>query len=448
MNIKSIDIHNYKGFKDCSLEFHPKLNVFIGSNASGKTTLLTAILKSLYVITKQFVPHTDRNDIMELTDSDLNYDSIDCHIVSTIDQYPMYFQDFSSIGFISPPGKPLNKNLEQKLSSVNEFKNWFGNEIRNSPETIPILKFYPANRGAIDYSETYDNNIYQISQLESWSNIYQNTLSYSRFFNWFYDNETNELRLQRDAEDFNVQSPLLKGVRMALNDAFKILGYGKVKIKTKQIKRNNSSKLTPTLVIQNLETGKIDEIDNKSDGEKAIITLIADLAYNLALAKDFTLDDDILKSPGVVMIDEIENHLHPKWQREIIPILTELFPDIQFFIATHSPQVLSSVNSESIFSCQGFQVEKINLKTKGEDSNTLLKHIFNATDRPKEYIDLLKKFDTLIETSATYSAIEKVINEVAEIEKEDKSTDINILVDELKLQLEAYKFDREYETNN
>lgn len=284
--------------------------------------------------------------------------------------------------------------------------------------------------------------------MESWSNIYQNTLSYSRFFYWFFDNETNELRLQRDAEDFNVQSPLLKGVRMALNDAFKILGYGKVKIKTKQIKRNNSSKLTPTLVIQNLETGKIDEIDNKSDGEKAIITLIADLAYKLALAKDFTFDDDILKSPGVVMIDEIENHLHPKWQRETIPILTKLFPNIQFFIATHSPQVLSSVNNESIFSCQGFQVEKINLKTKGEDSNTLLKHIFNATDRPKEYIDLLKKFNTLIETNAKYSAIEKVINEVEEIEKEDKATDINILVDELKLQLEAYKFDREYETNN
>ena len=61
---------------------------------------------------------------------------------------------------------------------------------------------------------------------------------------------------------------------------------------------------------------------------------------------------------------------------------------------------------------------------------------------------MLKKFNTLIETNAKYSAIEKVINEVEEIEKEDKATDINILVDELKLQLEAYKFDREYETNN
>ena len=61
---------------------------------------------------------------------------------------------------------------------------------------------------------------------------------------------------------------------------------------------------------------------------------------------------------------------------------------------------------------------------------------------------MLKKFNTLIETNDEYSAIEKVINEVEEIEKEDKATDINILVDELKLQLEAYKFDREYETNN
>jgi len=128
-------------------------------------------------------------------------------------------------------------------------------------------------------------------------------------------------------------------------------------------------------------------------------------------------------------------------------MLRSLFPNIQFLITTHSPQVLSSVNSNNVFLCDNFNVEKINFKSKGVDSNSLLKYVFNATERPKKYIDLLKKFDAFIEAEEDINTLQSVIDEIAILESEDEGNDISLLMSELQLQLEAYKFDLENEVN-
>lgn len=446
MNIEDIEIHNYKGFADCEVTFHPKLNVFIGNNSSGKTTFLTAVMKALYGITRNFVNNNSYSENLELNDTDINYNADNSYIKINVKNFPGYDKDLVSIVTKGSTVELIDK-INESVSQTNQFIGWFNKEISHGLSTIPIIKFYPANRGSTEYIEYFDSPVYRDSHLETWANIYQNNVSYNRFFHWFFEHETNELRFQRDLNDFNAQSPELKGVRIALRKAFEIIGYGEVTIKTKQIKRNNNNKLSPTLVIENLNTGKSDIIEYKSYGEKALIVLIADIAYNLSIAKDFLNDDYFLNSPGVVIIDEMENHLHPSWQREIVPILTTIFTGIQFFIATHSPQIIGSVNSESLFICQNFNIRKVHLKTKGEDSNTLLRHIFNSTERPKEYIDLINQFNDLIDSRSEYENVREIIIKISDIEKEDKSTDINSLVEELKLQLEAYKFDREHDFN-
>lgn len=79
-----------------------------------------------------------------------------------------------------------------------------------------------------------------------------------------------------------------------------------------------------------------------SDGEKCTIALFGDLARRMALAnpnKDNPLDGE-----GIVLIDEIELHLHPLWQRRILNVLKKVFPNIQFIVSTHSPQVLGEAD--------------------------------------------------------------------------------------------------------
>lgn len=442
MKVDRIEIRNYKGFESCDFDFHPNMNVFIGSNASGKTTLLTALLKSLATISGSVVGIN--NEVMSLRNDDINYNENYASItadISNFDDIGIKFKTFTNIGAF--------KNIQTTDFIRQQFHtviNSFNNKIGVSPLTIPIIKFYPANRGSITYSEVHNHNNFKISQLETWANIYQDTLSYSKFFHWFFENETDELRLQRDFKDFSVQSPALKDVRRALQLAFDELGYGNYSLISKQIKRTGSSKLLPSLFLKNKKKGKEESLDNKSDGEKAIITLVADIAYNLSIAKDFVSDNDFLKSPGIVMIDEIETHLHPKWQREILPLLSKIFPNIQFFVATHSPQIVASVSSESVFVCDNFTVEPVHLKTLGEDTNSLLKYIFEATDRPKTYIDLIDKIDELMDNNENYEAIKQVISEIEKkYNEEDTASSISNLIDELNIKLSAYQFDKEYE---
>jgi predicted ATP-binding protein involved in virulence len=444
MKIDKIKIRNFKGFKECDLEFHPNINVFIGSNASGKTTILNAIIKSIYNLTSNFVG-SNSNAKLILSNDDINYQSTYSKIYSRFSSFPNYEKEIETEIYTN--GTPIELKEALNSSLRKEFLQKLNYLISLGPLDIPIVKFYPANRGSISYKNNFTNNVYQISQLESWSNIYQDDLSYSKFFNWFFENETNELRLQRDENSFEIQSPDLKNVRVAIYKVFEYLKFGNYKIVSKQEKRGGSSKLIPTIKLINLNSKIEEDISNKSDGEKAIITIVADIAYNLSLSKDFTFSQNFLDSFGIVIIDEIETHLHPKWQREIIPILTKTFPNIQFFVATHSPQIVSSVKSESVFISENFTIQKAKLKTKGEDTNSLLRFAFESTERPKPFMDLIEKFDNLIENNEESSKVEEVIDEIQKLYNKDNGMGISNLIDELNIKLSAYLFEKEYEEN-
>jgi predicted ATP-binding protein involved in virulence len=88
-------------------------------------------------------------------------------------------------------------------------------------------------------------------------------------------------------------------------------------------------------------------VNQLSDGEKCVIALIGDLARRLAIANP--VSEQPLSGAGVVLIDEIDLHLHPGWQRIVVPRLLEVFPGCQFFISTHSPHVITQVQPQSLF---------------------------------------------------------------------------------------------------
>lgn len=449
MKIEKIKIENFRGILEEELVFDEQLNVFIGSNGAGKTSMLDAIAQSLFKIVLFFniqISIKTRNTLTP-SSSHVNHEKKYFQILTFLANHggetriPVIVQE----GNISRYAKIEKEVAEKKF---HQFRKDLLEKIGNQTITIPIFKYYPANRGSISYSDFNNRHIYKAAQLESWSNIYQDSLAYSKFFKWFFDYETKELRLKRDKNNLNVESKELAPIRRVINKAFKLLHGKEYVIKSDQIKRNGSNELIPTLILEDEATGISEDLNSKSDGEKAIITLIADIAYNLAIAKNFSEGEDYLASPGMVLIDEIEAHLHPTWQREIIPLLTTLFPKIQFFITTHSPQVLSSVASQHIFICEDFKFSKINIKSKGLDSNSLLKYVFNSTERPKRYVELLEKFDAIIENEGSIQELKDIIDEIDSLDAVDKGQDIDLLITELNLKLEAYKFDLAHETHS
>jgi len=452
MKITKIHIENYKGFLTEDIDFHNQLNVFIGNNASGKTSLLEAIVKGFYDLLAKFISMKrssnivyGKNPIFFLTENNINYSQDYCAIVIYLKDNLYYNNPVPITIGTGNLQKEINDNSPKRIR-YNRYFHFFKNAIKKREKQIPIFKMYPTKRGNTDYLSTRFSSEQLVlpdypKQILNWANIYQNNVSYSELTDWFFDKETEELRYQRDAGKFDIELPDLKFVRAAIKKAFQILE------KKNYLLKSNKQNNTPTLSLQDQDNKEITEdLSQKSDGEKAIITLIADIAYNLSIAHNFeNSDGNYLASPGIVLIDEIEAHLHPTWQRKIVGLLTEIFPNIQFFITTHSPQVIASVNSKSLFLCDNFKVSKINIKSKGTDSNTLLKYVFNATERPKPYVDLIEEFERLMEEEKAPKEVAIILTKIEALEQEDKGTDVSMLLTELNLQLEAYKFELDAE---
>lgn len=136
-------------------------------------------------------------------------------------------------------------------------------------------------------------------------------------------------------------------------------------------------------------------IQELSDGEKCLLALVADMARRIAMANPSVPNP--LDAEAVFLIDEIELHLHPAWQRMIVPKLLEVFPNCQFFITTHSPQVLGEVqDTKSIWLLKPGEPPDHPDRAYGLNSNEVLGEIMGAQERSLGVQEQLQKIDSFI----------------------------------------------------
>ena len=129
------------------------------------------------------------------------------------------------------------------------------------------------------------------------------------------------------------------------------------------------------------KSGKEIRVDLLSDGEKCTLAMFGDLARRLALANPGL--ENPLEGEGIVLIDEIELHMHPSWQRKVLGVLRRTFPNIQFIITTHSPQILGEADdSYNIYVLTETDHAECEVKTikrmDGYDSNMILEKYMNT----------------------------------------------------------------------
>ena len=150
-------------------------------------------------------------------------------------------------------------------------------------------------------------------------------------------------------------------------------------------------------------------VNQFSDGEKCIMALIGDIARRLVVLNPGL--ENPLQDSGVILIDEIDLHLHPGWQREIIPALQRTFPNCQFIMTTHSPQILSHAQPENVFWCEQSDnaiLIKPVYEVYGLDSNRILEEIMKVPERPRDIKDVLNTIYSLIDENNFDRAKEKI----------------------------------------
>ncbi|MFI3213509.1 MAG: AAA family ATPase [Eubacteriales bacterium] len=156
--------------------------------------------------------------------------------------------------------------------------------------------------------------------------------------NWFQNMTLKELQGKSTI-------PELEAVRKSIIKCYKLItGYIDVKVEF-NIDTHGIDLVYKETVDESYRRSPMKEL---SDGYKNTLSMIADIAYRMAVLNPALLENVIEQTPGVILIDEIDLHLHPKWQQRILGDLKEIFPLVQFIVTTHAPAVIHSVDKKSL----------------------------------------------------------------------------------------------------
>jgi predicted ATP-binding protein involved in virulence len=326
LKIKSLEFTNFRGIKSVNFELEGKSAIFFGINGVGKSSILRGINLLFSNIINKIVKYQFKQWIsIELSD-------ISTIAQSCIISAELFFLDEFTVKYYRLMERKTKKRKHDK-SSLDSIGRYFEQKYSDNKKNMPIFVNYGVNRLVLDVPVRIRTK-HIFDREAAFEKAIENRIDFRTFFEWFRYQEDFENQ-QKVREKRNYEDIQLKAVRTAILNMFD--GFSDLRIE-----RNPLS--------MKINKGEITlSVEQLSDGEKCTLALIGDLARRLSLANPSRKNP--LQGEGVVLIDEIELHMHPAWQREILTKLKKTFPNIQFIITTHSPQVLGEVGDDfSIFS--------------------------------------------------------------------------------------------------
>ena len=424
MKVRSLKIQSFRCIDDLTLDLDPYLTVFLGVNGAGKSSILDALSEMMafyysalrkeinfgnlelinhpiknntrgnsFVINNNTIYYSDQSIMGGLhsnrwDDARINQRPKDSDIKSGASQSMIniaveYEQDL--IEWILRRDRKFGYlDNENEVADIQEYSIEFRRKIdEHEGINIPLFVHYPASRIIADdisndFKEDYLASLQILDDLVS-----QTSTDFAKFFQWFRAIEDLENEERRDNSGH--RNPQLEAVRRSIPEFLD--GFTDLRVRRSPTHHMTISKEGSELVINQL-----------SDGEKCLLAMVADLARRLSIANPGL--EDPLKGEGIVLIDELELHLHPQWQRGVISKLLETFPNCQFIISTHSPQIISDVKPENIYalnSVDGKIIATHPHSSFGRDSNQILETVMGVSARPEVIKDQLNDLFRLID---------------------------------------------------
>lgn len=399
MELIKLELKGFRGFKSKqTIKFLPNKEpiVLVGINGAGKTSILDAIKIGIHPFLNSLV---DSKSI-PISPYNINIDSAAMEIELEW-KYPI------------ESDKETYKTT-QKLTTYNTSSNLLSREVLNlssdirnnislykNQYSLGLFIYYPSNRLVSSSSLDIDNqqNVSD-GQLSAFINASASSINFKSFFRWFRSIEDieNEQRLTENPAYTEPKLQAVKNAILAFLDDFSELRVQRVPSADMVIKKEGS-KLS---------------VNQLSSGEKSILTMIGDLARRLAIANPGLKNP--LDGKAVVLIDEVDLHLHPKWQKEIVAKLKTTFPNVQFILTTHSPLIINHLKTESIYLLDNFEcipALQTDLITYSADLSKLLAW-------------------QGLENGSIPTIISDTINKIATLINEDKLDEAKLSLDNLK----------------
>jgi predicted ATP-binding protein involved in virulence len=413
MKVKRLSMNSFRGIGDLTLEFNEtEPTVLIGINGVGKSSILHCIALLLSCFIKG-IQGNNPSPWVKISEQDITNGRNKTHNDLTIALDDTQEVTWSLTEVRKAGSEDASSDFaDLKLVTQELYKQWSSNPKVN----LPLAVYYPVNREFLKSSSLPTNNRPQHRQTYAYNQaIPAGQIDFNSFFQWFWGLEDVENELRRDDPDH--RNHQLEAVRQAISS---LLGDN---VSNLRVRRNP---LGMTMTKQGQELN----IHQLSDGETGLLVLAADLARRLAIANPSLADP--LQGNGVVLIDEIELHLHPAWQRKVIPALKRMFPNCQFIVTTHSPQVISEVKPEGIYilerTDEGIVAQRPD-SSYGRDTNRILEDLMDTPARPQEIKERLLELFRLIAKGDLDSARElhqKIADEIGADEPELVGASVSI----------------------
>lgn len=336
MIIRELTLQNFRGIQKMDINLNKRLNVFCGINGVGKSSILDAIVIQLSWIVARI--RADKGSGRPISEYDIkNNESFSKTELNIDDNGNCY------TGKLVKHKKGRSGNEKSSVNDFSIFAKHIRQEITDKMEktSIPVFVYYSTNRIVNDIPLRIRSK-HDFSLLETYDNSLETGVNFRSFFEWYRNREDLENEQYREANQENLfnqgqksysKDKQLESVRTAIAQ---VSGFKDIVVNRNPLRME---------VNKNGERLRLEKL---SDGEKCLFAMAGDLARRLSIANPSLLNP--LEGEGIVLIDEIDLHLHPQWQKKIISQLLQTFPNIQFIVSTHSPQVLSEIEPEKIFS--------------------------------------------------------------------------------------------------
>lgn len=403
MQLKKISIKNFKGIEEKTIIFKPGFNLIKGSNGRGKTSILEAIAVGLGgfiaglpdVTTRHFSSDEVRNVYMKMGDG--SYDRTYVMPVEVSMEAVLDGEEFkwtrgkSSINASRSTTQPrdIYKKAEEMAGDNNiEF---------------PVLVYLSAGRVWSQKRERTENIFRkQYFRTVGYTDALIDASSVKLLLNWCMKMEMVAWQKEKKIAEYEaVKQAVAKFMDIMEESEGHEVFYDK---QEEQLMYTVENTIFP--------------ITQLSAGYQSLVWMALDIAYRMAVLNP-DKKEHIAETKGIVLIDEIDMHLHPRWQWNIVNALQNVFPNVQFIAATHSPILFAASNDLWLIDVEEEEVNYTESKC-GYDANAVLEIFMGAKSQNPETEKLIHSIYVAIHNKE-YELAEAKIQELANITSENYS---------------------------